>query len=1161
MQTEDPIYHIIQRLRSVHRKEQFMKLHAAFMNTCSVSSIVLLAWTIIEFFAQGNIAFRTFLFSSWVILSLISLLIFTLFPIRQLLLSSSNHVYDSIASRVGALFMDIRDTLQNALQLIQTQDSYPPSALPFIQAAFEDVRHKTHEKDFYLIIDEQERKKSLLFMMFSLGVSILLLLGVSPLRDSLSRIMQYDVSFIPPASYSLEISPLNKTVLRGSKEEILITVKGTLPSRIVLHIKEEMQEAYDTVSIVTDTSHVYRYEIASAKSSLMFYAHADWLAEQVLSPKGNIIVIDRPEIRSLSGTVSPPSYSKQSGRSLDEQTADILGLKGTNVMLEITANKPLSKAFIVLLKQKAMAGDVNTLNKQYDTTKVAMNVQEMSAKGSFSIRQDGEYFISIIDTDGRMNADPIHYSITAISDNPPTISLIEPQGDGVLTEQALLPITVHISDDYGFGGLRLHYRLIESTYAPAMQQYASLSIPIPGSAGLSSDISYTWDLNTIGIAPSDKYEIYLEIIDNNTVTGPGRARTGVIAIRLPSLDEVLTQADSVQDKALETLEQTAKDAEKIGKELEELQRELLKQDQSMQWKDAKNIENILKKQSDLQQQLSEVSKQLQEMTNELQDKNAMSPETLQEYQKLQQLMKEVNSPELKKAMEAMQKAMQQIDPEQMRQAMKNMKFNEEEFKKGIERTMNLLKRMQVEQKADALIRKAQELARKQDELTQKTENTNPRDTKEQEQLSKNQEVLQKELKDLASELRQLEELMKELKQLMPMDELDKAKQELSEQQTDQQMEAAQQDMQSGQMNASAQKQKKASQAMKKFAKQMSQMKQQMKKNMNKEAIRQMQKSLQSALSMSKQQEAQKSKSQSLDFNSTQLPQSAQEQAKLQEQLSSMASELMQLAQKTQAVTPDMVKEMSNAMQGMQKASEQLGQRNPQMAAKSQGQAMDALNKASIKMQDALNKLQGEGDGSCDNPGGQGEAKSGSGGFMQQLQKMAGMQEQINQGMPQPGADGSLTPQQQQQLARLAGQQGKAQQAMQELAKQQQDPTGKKQALGDLQQIADEMKEIVSAMQSGSITPETRRRQEKILSRLLDATLSINERDFEMKRESRSGIDIIGKNPPPLDLATPEGRQRAMQDVLRSLGKGYTKDYEIMIRQYFERLQKTQGGIR
>ena len=1160
MQIQDPIYHIIERLRSVHRKEQYLKLHSAFMNAITVSVITMFLFSIIEFFAQGNIAFRTFLFYSWVIISSIALFVFSAFPIKQLINTAGEHVQNAIASRVGMMFHDIRDTLQNALQLIQSKDSYPASALPFIQAAFQDVQSKTSEKDFYLIIDEQERKRSFLFMMFSIGVSMLLLIGVSPLRDSFSRIIQYEMSFIPPAPYSLEVSPINKTVLRGSKEEIIITVKGSLPPRIVLHIKEELQEAYDTISIVTDTAHNYRYEIPSAKSTLLYYAHADWLAEQVLSPKGSIVVIDRPEIHSLSGTVSPPAYSKQSGRSIDEQTADILALKGTNISIEVQANKQLAKAHILFLQKIAKKESDNTVDR-YDTTKIPMNVMDMTAKGSFSVRQDGEYCISIMDKDGRTNADPIHHTITAITDNPPTISLIEPQGNGVLTEQALLPISVHISDDYGFGGLKLHYRLTQSTYAPAMEKFASLSIPIPSGSSLSSDIAYTWDLNTIGIAPSDNYEFYIEIIDNNSVTGPGRAKTGIISIRLPSLDEVLNQADSVQDKALETLEQTAKDAEKIGKEIEEIQRELLKQDQSMQWKDIKNIENVLKKQADLQKQLSEISNQLQEMTNELQDKNAMSPETLQEYQKLQQLMKEVNSPELKKAMEAMQKAMQQVDPEQMRQAMKNMKFNEEEFKKGIERTMNLLKRLQVEQKSDALIQKAEELARKQDELSQRTENTNPRDAKEKEQLSKNQENLQKELKEMSQDLKQLEDLMKELKQQMPMDELDKAKQELSEEQTDQDMQEAQQDMQNGQMNSSSQKQKKASQSMKKFAKQMKQMKQQMKKNMNKEAIKQMQKSLQSTLSMSKQQEAQKSKSQSLDFNSTQLPQSAQEQAKLQEQMSSMASELMQLAQKSQAVTPDMVKEMSNAMQGMQKASEQLGQRNPQMAAKSQGQAMDALNKASIKMQDALNKLQGEGDGSCDNPGGQGEAKSGSGGFMQQLQKMAGMQEQINQNMPQPGADGSLSPQQQQQLARLSAQQGKAQQAMQELAKQQQDPTGKKQALGDLQQIADEMKEIVSAMQSGSITPETRRRQEKILSRLLDATRSMNERDYEMKRESRSGVDMIGKNPPPLDIATPEGRQRAMQDVLRALGKGYTKDYEIMIRQYFERLQKVQGGMR
>jgi hypothetical protein len=308
----------------------------------------------------------------------------------------------------------------------------------------------------------------------------------------------------------------------------------------------------------------------------------------------------------------------------------------------------------------------------------------------------------------------------------------------------------------------------------------------------------------------------------------------------------------------------------------------------------------------------------------------------------------------------------------------------------------------------------------------------------------------------------------------------------------------------------------------------------MKKNMNKEAIRQMQKSLQDALSMSKQEEAQKQKTESLDFNSNQLQKAAQDQAQLQDQLANMAAQMMQLAQKTTKVSPEMVKEMSNAMQEMQKASEQLSQRNPSNAAQSQMAAMSSLNKASIQMQDALNKMKGEGDGSCDNPGGEGQAKSGSGGMMQQLQKMAGMQQQINSGMPQPGQDGSLSPQQQQQLARLAGQQGKAQQAMEELAKQQTDPTGKRKSLGDLKKIADEMREIVADMESGIITPETRRRQERILSRLLDASRSMNERDYDKDRESRSGQDITVKSPPQLNLSSPEGRNKAMQDVLRSL---------------------------
>ena len=108
---------------------------------------------------------------------------------------------------------------------------------------------------------------------------------------------------------------------------------------------------------------------------------------------------------------------------------------------------------------------------------------------------------------------------------------------------------------------------------------------------------------------------------------------------------------------------------------------------------------------------------------------------------------------------------------------------------------------------------------------------------------------------------------------------------------------------------------------------------------------------------------------------------------------------------------------------------------------------------------------------------------------------------------------------------------------------------------NLDKIAQEMKEVVADMQSGMITPETRKRQERILSRLLDATRSMNERDYETKRESRSGQDGSRNSPNALDYTSQEGKTRALQELLRSIQQGYTKDYESLIRKYFESVQK------
>jgi len=66
---------------------------------------------------------------------------------------------------------------------------------------------------------------------------------------------------------------------------------------------------------------------------------------------------------------------------------------------------------------------------------------------------------------------------------------------------------------------------------------------------------------------------------------------------------------------------------------------------------------------------------------------------------------------------------------------------------------------------------------------------------------------------------------------------------------------------------------------------------------------------------------------------------------------------------------------------------------------------------------------------------------------------------------------------------------------------------------------------------------------------------MHERDFEKRRKAESGTTRARPSPPPIDLSTVEGRNRLQRDLMRALEEGYARDYEELIRKYFEALQQ------
>ncbi len=1152
---------IIKKLKRTRRAELNFNIITGILKTLSIILGLILLVSIIEAVAHGDTIFRGILAAILFFVVFVSMGVFFGPHLAKQLNIIPAESIDKLALRIGWHYPDIQDRLSNSIQIIDYNErNNKDSDLAY--AAFNDIANISINKDFSIIINKKELKKSLIFFFIISAVTIASFSSFqSILGSSLHRVLNFGMSFTPPPPFELTIEPINQTLSRGDKAVIKIIAEGKAPDNVTLLIKEIDQKNYDSYVLRLQPDNTYTYEIPSLKKNIIFYGNAYWLNSSVNTKIGKINVTDKPIIRAMNGNIIYPSYTRITPRQFYEDNGDISALIGSRVDLTIYTNKQLKNATIIYEQTYKLASEVD--DSILDSTKkvaIQMKSDGRKATGSFRINNSGVYYITITDEDDRINEDIIKYQIIALKDEYPQISLIEPQGDSKVSENALLPLKIAISDDYGFSKMLLHYKLILSKYTEPDRNYSSIEIPFL-TTDLTAEVPYLWDLNKIGISPEDKYEFYIEIFDNDIISGPKSARTEALTVRLPSLDEILQSAKDAQKQIEKELEKALKQADQIRKEMQELNRELLKDfnRKELDWKEKKNIEDIVKKQQELAEKLSDVKDKLEDVSRSLQDNKAISQETLNKFLELQRLMSEVNSPELQRMQDRLEQALKQISPEQMQKLLKEVQFDEEKFRKSIERTLKILKRLQAEQKVDALNKRAEEMLNKQEDLTKQTENANPNDDKKRNELSDLQKSLQKDIDKVTKELSELEQLMKEIGDDMPIEELQKAGEELNSYETSAEMQNASNQIKKGDMKQAKSSQRKATSNLNKFSEQMDKVKQEMQDRNAKEVMRKLQKNISDLLKLSKEQEALKQSTQTSDFNSLQLSTYAEIQSNLFQSLVNIANAMMALSEKTFAITPEMGKAIGDALEEMQNATEQLANRRPNNALKSQVSAMSSLNQAASQMQNMLSMMQNQGAGACDNPGGSGMGQTPGGmGLGERLQQLAGQQQAINQAMQQSmqqSNQGQLSLEQQAEYGRIAQEQGRARKTLQELAdEQKKNPDSEKRLLGDLERIAKDMQEVVTDLISGDIKPETLNRQERILSRLLDATRSINNRDYEKNRESRPGREVLRMSPAEIDLMKQEGNTRALQELLRQIQEGYTKDYENLIKRYFEAIQ-------
>jgi hypothetical protein len=1113
---------IISKLEALVRKEFFLYALLGIQAAVIIGLSLFLSFALIEFLFNTASSVRTVLFFLFLLFFLSGFLFLFIVPLLKSFNLFRRTDYYKVAGDVGKSFPDVKDDLLNAMQLVSVQGEAVYSQ-QLVDAAFLNVYNNTKDVKFESIISFRSAK---LLSYFTIGAVLFLslILFLSPgMQAASGRLIHFNKEFIPPAKFSFVVSPGSVELTKGDDIFITVQVLGEKPGSVFIAVKDEDRTDFDYIELKEDSLGNYNFERRAVRASFNYFAAAG----NVESDTYLASVIDRPVIKTLDLTLTPPAYSKMPVIR-QKDNGNITGLPGSNVSISLSSTKYLTRAELIF----------------NDSASVLLNPDNENAQGNFRIRKDDNYKIILTDTKGNQNQFPIIYSVKALYDSYPVIEVIHPNRDVPLANDNRLPLLVKIADDYGFSRLTLHYRLSYSRSTEPQENFSSLDLPVaPGEK--EQDVNYIWNLTKLSLSTNDVLTYYLEIFDNDNVSGPKSAKTGMFNVRVPSLDEILARADETHNAAEKELMQTLKEAEELKKELDKLDQELKKDQKEITWDEKEKIEKAVDKFEELQDKVESITEQLKEMHQDLQQNNLLSEKTLEKYMELQKMMEELTSEEMKKAMERLQDALQKLNRQEVQQAMQNMKIDEEQFQKSIERTINLLKRVQIEQKIDELKKRIENSVEKQDELKEQTDKSDLSDKNKNDELSKKQDEISKELEKLRKDMEDLAKKMENMED-MPSDKLEEMMDEFDEQKNTELSEKAEDELKKNQKQQAMESQQQLSQNMQKMKEQMQQMQDMMMQMNQMQTFTDMMKALDNLINLSKQQEELRKESQRLEPSSSAFNENAQKQNSIQRSLDKVMQQLAEISQKTFAVTPEMGKALGEAKMEMNKSLQAMQNRNGSLAANSQAEAMKSLNEAASLMKSQMEgMMQG---------GGQG---GGMMSLMQQLNQMGQQQMNLHNltQQLQQQQQGQLSQQQQAELQRLAQQQELIRKSAEQLNKEARESGKSKTLPGNLEQIARQMQEIITDMKTERIDDQLLQKQERILSRLLDAQRSINERDFEKQRESNTGENIARQSPADLNLSTERGRNKIQEELNKAVNEGYSKDYENLIRKYYELLQK------
>lgn len=527
--------------------------------------------------------------------------------------------------------------------------------------------------------------------------------GIDPLMHPVAHLS-------PPPLPPLVVQPGDQTVDRGGSLRVEIEAPGR--AAVVLRWRSEGDVARKRTLGVSGGAVATRVD--RIDSSVRYWVEAP---DGAVSDTFTITPVDPLLVSDLVVDVRYPAYLE---RQDDRFTGEVPPLEipaGTELLIRGRATRPLSQA--ALMREGAEGP-------------VTLHTDQAAFTARWTPRVSGTYAWQLRDADGGASAAaPTPLELTVIADAAPHVEIIAPGADTVFGPDLRLAVTADARDDHRIRAAAL----VSWRIAANGQREAPVTQPIQlGETAERFLLDVLLDGSGRSLVPGDTLRYHVRVIDDAPGGQVGVSRT--YSVRIPAADEMRERAVAEADAMSAGAASLANRAKQLEQATKELARRTSgsaarRSGQSgmpggsptpsqpqMGFEEAEKARQVLQRQEAMVEQVESMRENAEMLRRAMEAAGLNDPELQQRMQELRDLYDQILSPELRQQMEQLRKALEKLDPQEMQRALEQLAQQQEEFRKRMEQSVDLLKRAAAEQRMNALAQEARELAAQQKALAE-----------------------------------------------------------------------------------------------------------------------------------------------------------------------------------------------------------------------------------------------------------------------------------------------------------------------------------------------------------------------------------------------------------------------------------------------------------